>query len=82
MRSKKSLKITVEIDNQIPLELIGDPLRISQIVNNLISNAIKFKENGFVNIQLVLIEKLAQNTSILVRFMDSGMGIPEQKKCL
>jgi PAS domain S-box-containing protein len=78
--SEKSLKITAEIDNQIPLELIGDPVRISQIVNNLVSNAIKFTENGFVNIQLVLIEKLAQNTSILFRFMDSGIGIPEQKR--
>jgi PAS domain S-box-containing protein len=77
--NEKSLKITSEIDGQIPQELIGDPVRVAQIVNNLISNAVKFTDKGFVNIQLQLEKKHENTASIVFRFIDSGIGIPEQK---
>ncbi|MDG1279207.1 MAG: PAS domain S-box protein [Algoriphagus sp.] len=77
--NEKSLKITSEIDGQIPQELIGDPVRVGQIVNNLISNAIKFTDKGFVSIQLQLEKRQSGKASILFRFIDSGIGIPEDK---
>jgi PAS domain S-box-containing protein len=75
--NEKSLKISSEIDAQIPDQLIGDPVRVGQIVNNLISNAVKFTDKGFINIQLQLEKKHDNIASIIFRFIDSGIGIPE-----
>ena len=77
--NEKSLSIISEIDSQIPQELIGDPVRVGQIVNNLISNAIKFTDEGFVRVELHLEKTEGNKAFILFRFIDSGIGIPEDK---
>ncbi len=77
--NEKSLKISAEIEGSIPNYLIGDSVRISQIVNNLISNAIKFTERGFVRIKLQLEKTEGIYSFIRFTFEDSGIGIPEQK---
>jgi PAS domain S-box-containing protein len=78
--NEKSLRISCEIDEAIPEFLIGDSLRIGQIVNNLVSNAIKFTETGFVKIS-ILKEFLKENyVDIKFVFEDSGIGIPENKR--
>lgn len=78
--NEKALKISAEIDGGIPNQLIGDSVRIGQIVNNLISNAIKFTEKGFVSIRLQ-VEKMEDSfCSIHFVFEDSGIGIPENKQ--
>jgi PAS domain S-box-containing protein len=76
---EKSLKVTCEIDEGIPETLIGDSLRIGQIVNNLVSNAIKFTENGFVRISISREFTLDNKTDIRFVFEDTGIGIPETK---
>ena len=77
---EKSLKISCEIDERIPETLIGDWLRLGQIINNLVSNAIKFTEKGFVRISLS--KEFADENITEVRFTieDSGIGIPENKR--
>jgi PAS domain S-box-containing protein len=78
--NEKALKISCEVDEAIPEQLLGDPLRIGQIVNNLVSNAIKFTEKGFVRISISQ-EYIRQNqTDIKFVFEDSGIGIPENKR--
>ncbi|MDI1322527.1 MAG: PAS domain S-box protein [Algoriphagus sp.] len=76
---EKSLKISCEIDESIPELLIGDPVRLGQIVNNLVSNAIKFTEKGAVRI--VLQQSILENgkSAIKFSFEDSGIGIPQEK---
>lgn len=76
---EKALRISCEIDEAIPEQLIGDPVRLGQIVNNLVSNAVKFTERG--SIRVVLQQSILQNgkSAILFRFEDSGIGIPEEK---
>lgn len=76
---EKSLKISCEIDEAIPELLIGDSVRLGQIVNNLVSNAVKFTEKG--SVRIVLNQTILQSgkSAILFRFEDSGIGIPNEK---
>ena len=69
----------VEIDNDIPKNIIGDPTKISQILINLINNALKFTKNGKVSITVNL-EKQENNVStIKFKISDTGIGIPKDK---
>ncbi len=77
---EKSLKVTCEIDEAIPETLIGDSLRVGQIVNNLVSNAIKFTEKGFVRISVSREFTQGNQTDIRFVFEDTGIGIPEAKR--
>ena len=77
---EKSLKISCEIDEGIPQTLFGDSLRLGQIINNLVSNAIKFTEKGFVRISLSREFTQGNLTEIRFVFEDSGIGIPENKR--
>lgn len=82
---KKGLELAVDIDNKIPDTLIGDPVRLSQILINLAGNAVKFTEEGEVVVKVEDIE--SDNSSgnkkkIKLHFIvrDTGIGIsPEQK---
>jgi PAS domain S-box-containing protein len=78
--NEKSLKIFFEIDEAIPEVLIGDSLRIGQIVNNLVSNAIKFTETGFVKISISKEYTKGNQADIKFVFEDTGIGIPENKR--
>ncbi|MDO8967238.1 PAS domain S-box protein [Algoriphagus sp.] len=78
--NEKSLRISCEIDEAIPELLIGDSLRIGQIVNNLVSNAIKFTEIGFVRISILKEFSKGNYTDIKFVFEDTGIGIPENKR--
>lgn len=78
--NEKSLRLSCEIDEAIPETLIGDPLRLGQVINNLVSNAVKFTERGFVRISLLRENVKEGKTEIKFRFEDSGIGIPDAKK--
>lgn len=76
---EKKIKLTYNIENEIPEILIGDSLRVRQIINNLISNAIKFTLEGTV---IVKVKKIGNfNGGITLRFIvkDSGVGIASDK---
>ncbi len=78
----KKLELMFDVDTDIPDTLIGDPLRLSQILLNLGNNAIKFTENGEVFIKAQLLEQ--HDSSSIVRFQvrDSGIGIAKEKQGL
>lgn len=81
MRSKaseKNLQLTVEINTEIS-DLLGDPVRVRQIMLNLVSNAIKFTEKGGVSIHLDKIKGLDNKTELIIQVEDSGIGIPKEK---
>ncbi|MFT5676115.1 MAG: signal transduction histidine kinase/CheY-like chemotaxis protein, partial [Paraglaciecola sp.] len=77
---EKNLNIHCYIDPYLPGTLIGDPLRISQVMLNLCSNAIKFTRNGSVDINITF-EKNSQNDEILlcVDVIDTGIGMTEEQ---
>jgi Signal transduction histidine kinase len=74
----KELELTLNIKNDVPDNVIGDPLRLQQVITNLVGNAIKFTEHGNID---VLVEKRALSNNkvqIEVQIRDTGIGIPER----
>ncbi len=70
--SDKSLKLTSEIDDDLPEALIGDPARLQQILVNLVGNAVKFTYRGDVHVKL-----FRHNDRWGIEVADTGQGIPE-----
>nr|WP_246239957.1 two-component regulator propeller domain-containing protein [Pseudoalteromonas caenipelagi] len=78
---EKDLKISVSIDPHIPHQLCGDPLRISQVLLNLGSNAIKFTEqDGQVMFNVTLEEQLNNQLTLVVAVIDSGIGMTQEQQ--
>lgn len=77
--SEKKIDLSYNIDDEIPDMLIGDPLRLRQIINNLISNSVKFTSEGYIKVGLKAIKK--NSNGIVLRFIieDTGIGIPKEK---
>lgn len=73
----KGLAIHVAVDEKIPATLIGDPVRLNQILVNLFSNAIKFTEKGGVTIGATLLESSGEKIYLELFVEDTGIGIPE-----
>ncbi|CAA9194953.1 ATP-binding protein [Flavobacterium collinsii] len=69
----------LEIDESIPDNLIGDPTKLSQIILNLINNALKFTQNGHVSVIAKLFELEGDNATVYFEIVDTGIGIPEDK---
>lgn len=78
---QKAIRFHIRIDENIPDCLIGDPLRLNQVLMNLVSNAIKFTSKGEVNVQAGLLPSLGDEDELLLEFRisDSGIGIQEEK---
>ncbi|MEK6659156.1 MAG: ATP-binding protein, partial [Campylobacterota bacterium] len=77
---KKSLKISCNLKENIPSVIIGDELRITQVLSNLISNAIKFTHSGSVSLDVSLKEKLDEKRAVISFIVkDSGIGISEEQ---
>ena len=76
---KKNLKLICKIEPNVPKYLYGDPGRVRQVLLNLIGNAIKFTEEGKVEVRVSLEKE--ENENIIIRFAitDTGIGIPEDK---
>jgi CheY-like chemotaxis protein len=74
------LKLVSEIQSDLPDTLIGDPVRLQQIVINLVGNAIKFTEEGEISIRVHLKTQKDDQVVLQVAVSDTGIGIPEEKQ--
>jgi two-component system sensor histidine kinase RpfC len=74
----KGLKCILHISPDTPYNLIGDEQHLRQVLINLISNAIKFTENGVIEISIASIRTTADNAEIRFEVTDSGIGISEE----
>ena len=74
----KDMEILYDIDEKIPRKLYGDGLRIRQIIINIVNNAIKFTERGFVRLQIRVGNVNGDNIELLVSVKDTGQGIREE----
>ncbi|KPA53743.1 histidine kinase [Photobacterium leiognathi subsp. mandapamensis] len=77
---EKGLELTLKIDNRIPPGLIGDPLRIQQVVTNLIGNAVKFTEHGNIDVSVELKSEIDNNIELQFMVRDTGIGISERQQ--
>lgn len=78
--SEKDLHFELIVDDNIPEHLIGDQVRLSQILNNLISNAIKFTEKGKITLHLQLLAASATETTVKFMVADTGIGISPENQ--
>lgn len=77
---QKKLSIDIHLAPTIPEQLVGDPTRFSQILINLINNAIKFTERGGVVVSVVPVEtEPNQRINLRIEVRDTGIGIPENQ---
>jgi len=80
--NQKKLNLYTIIDENIPENLFGDALRLKQILGNLIGNAIKFTNEGYVKVVCKVARTETLFTTIEFSVEDSGIGIPEDKQKL
>ena len=78
---EKSLTLACEIASDVPVDLIGDPTRLRQVLMNLLGNAVKFTETGDVSLMVTLDERqrLFPVRPAVYRLFDTGIGIPDEK---
>ncbi|AQZ95345.1 ATP-binding protein [Halopseudomonas phragmitis] len=74
---KQDIELTCQIDPQLPGQMYGDPTRIRQIASNLLSNALKFTENGHVSLRLRLDTSDSRQQWVHISVADTGIGIAE-----
>jgi signal transduction histidine kinase/CheY-like chemotaxis protein len=75
---EKQLKLITDYDENIPDVLIGDPVRLNQIILNLVSNALKFTEKGTIHLRVKCLKR-TENTVVLNFIVkDTGIGIPQE----
>lgn len=74
---EKNLKLIVEYDSKIPKVLIGDSVRLNQIILNLISNAIKFTTTGKITVDVRLLDSSDEDVTIEFVVTDTGIGLEE-----
>ena len=76
---EKGVELLFDVGHDVPTALVGDPLRLGQVLTNLVSNAIKFSEKGKAIVGIRRVSN--ENASILLRFevSDSGIGLSEEQ---
>jgi PAS domain S-box-containing protein len=80
---EKGLELLFDVAPDVPLEMLGDPLRLGQVLLNLVNNAIKFTEHGEIIVAVRLLDLSEQTLELQFEVRDSGIGIqPEHAERL
>lgn len=74
----KGIRLVSLFDQEIPEQLIGDPVRLNQILSNLVSNAIKYTEQGKVTLSIQVMRQTDERVTLHFSVEDTGIGIPEE----
>jgi two-component system sensor histidine kinase/response regulator len=76
---KKGLELLFRIDAQVPHAMVGDPLRLRQILTNLVDNAIKFTEHGEVTVSISTVAVDAHHAALRFAISDTGVGLDAEQ---
>ena len=77
---EKGLKVNLIIEEDVPFNLIGDPLRLGQVLLNLVHNAVKFTDKGHITIKTTLFKKTRTSITLSFAVTDTGCGITKETK--
>ncbi|MEM9160338.1 MAG: ATP-binding protein [Verrucomicrobiota bacterium] len=75
---EKGVDFILDVPQDLPASVIGDPTRLRQIILNLASNAVKFTESGSITISAFLIESVDSQATVQFEIRDTGIGIPKE----
>jgi signal transduction histidine kinase/DNA-binding response OmpR family regulator/HPt (histidine-containing phosphotransfer) domain-containing protein len=76
----KGLELTCRVPPDLPVALRGDPVRLRQVLTNIVSNAVKFTAHGEISIGVQLLDEDAQSAQLRFEVRDTGVGIAEGKQ--
>jgi len=76
---KKDVEVVFDIEKSVPPRIIGDPIRIGQVLTNLLENGIKFTNSGEVKLQVNVLSRGDDGLQLMFKVADTGVGIPEEK---
>ncbi len=76
----RDIEVICDVDADIPAQVVGDPVRVRQILLNIVSNAVKFTSSGEVDVRLSVEESGDEYERLLYAVRDTGIGIPEGLK--
>ncbi|TRO66408.1 PAS domain-containing hybrid sensor histidine kinase/response regulator [Christiangramia sabulilitoris] len=76
---EKGVELSAELDSDIPDYVTGDPIKLNQVLTNLIGNAIKFTSEGYIRLVVHLMEIDSNYIDLEFRVIDTGIGIPKDK---
>lgn len=77
---KKGIELITAYDEDLPAYLMGDPTRLKQVLNNLVSNAVKFTEKGEIVIRAETLDVSAKSAKVRFSVRDTGIGISDARK--
>ena len=77
--NEKKLKFEFIKDPKLPKEVIGDPIRLNQILSNILSNALKFTYHGGIKVSIKVLPKADKKIDLEFIVSDTGIGIPREK---
>ncbi|HPA47961.1 MAG TPA: response regulator [bacterium] len=77
---QKGIELVFQVSPDIPETLVGDPVRLRQILMNLVGNAIKFTSKGEVGIYVNLVSRTRKDAALHFQVCDTGIGIPQDKR--
>jgi PAS domain S-box-containing protein len=75
----KGLEFLAQVSPQIPEQLLGDPLRLGQILTNFVNNAVKFTERGEIRMAIDLVERAGEKVQLKFSVRDTGIGMTREQ---
>jgi signal transduction histidine kinase/CheY-like chemotaxis protein len=79
---EKGIDLRLMIDEGLDNKLDGDPTRTSQVINNLVHNAVKFTREGYVELIIRIVQRSPGSVTLTIEVKDTGIGIPKDKQLM
>ncbi len=76
---EKGLEFLADVSSALPPTLVGDPLRLGQVLTNLVNNAIKFTERGEIRLRIELVERTGEKVQLKFSVRDTGIGMTREQ---
>ncbi len=79
---EKRVELNLNVGPEVPRQLLGDPLRLNQVITNLVGNAVKFTEKGEVELSIAVQERSEGRVKLLFSVRDTGIGLTREQQAL